>query len=154
MAIASDSTQIGFAAAGAALTMVYNKPSYEIIEALETTTGNNNRIANQNVPKSESQTDGVVTKVMRNNFENKLSAYPNPTNGMLTINYSINDPSCNEATLQLIEISSGRVVTKKNVPCNSTQTQIDLNEFSSGVYSLSIQSNLNAPMNIRIIKVQ
>ena len=83
-----------------------------------------------------------------------LSVYPNPTNGLLTVNYSIINPTCKDATLRLIEMGTGRVLISKTVPCNTTQTQIDLNEFANGVYSLSIQSNANAPQTIRVVKVQ
>ncbi len=85
---------------------------------------------------------------------NQLTVYPNPTNEILNVQYSVNDPTCTDATLQLIEMGTGRILLTKKVPCNSTQTQIDLNEFANGVYSLSIQSNLNAPKVIRIVKVQ
>ncbi len=147
MSIAADSTQLGYAPAAAALTSAYGTPSYEYIEGIQTS--NSSRVAQ---PQT---TESINTKVRNNsvNEPNNFWAYPNPTNGMLTINYLINEPTCTDATLQLIEMGTGRILLTKKVPCNSTQTQIDLNEFANGVYSLSIQSNLNAPKIIRIVKI-
>lgn len=80
--------------------------------------------------------------------------YPNPNEGVLTVNYSISDPTGKDATLRLIEMGTGRVLISKTVSCNTTQSVIDLNEFANGVYSLSIQSNANAPITIRVVKVR
>ncbi len=88
------------------------------------------------------------------NIKVELTAYPNPTTGELNINYGINDPTCNEATLLLMELGSGKVLIKKTVLCSSTQTTLDLKELPSGIFALSIQSNGTSPKTIRIVKVQ
>ena len=84
----------------------------------------------------------------------ELRIWPNPTNGILNVAYTITDPTCTDATLLLIETGTGRILVNKTVACGSAQTQIDMNEFANGVYSLSIQSNQNAPKIIRVIKLQ
>jgi len=104
------------------------------------------------VAKPQSTSSTSIAESVRT--AKNLLAYPNPTNGLLTVNYSISDPTCKDASLRLIEMGTGRVLISKTVPCNTTQTQIDLNEFANGVYSLSIQSNANAPLTIRVVKVQ
>ncbi len=89
-----------------------------------------------------------------NKQDKTLLVYPNPTNGILTIKYTLNNTDCNEAVLQLLEMNSGTTILKKNIACNATQTQIDMSELPSGVYSLSILSNTNASKNIKVIKVK
>jgi hypothetical protein len=90
--------------------------------------------------------------IHHNQDQIKINAYPNPTSGNLTINYFISDPNCSYATLQLIELSSGRVLLKKNVSCHTSETEIDLKFFANGVYTLSIQYGLSPAYNIKVIK--
>jgi type IX secretion system substrate protein len=156
MTIAADSTQQGYAAAGAALTSAYSMPGYEYIEGLQSES--ESRMA---ANKTSNTNSGASMLAMNTNLSNKINssytdlrAYPNPTNGMLNVEYSITDPTCTEATLQLVEMGTGRILANKIVPCNSTSSQIDMNELANGVYSLSIQSNLNAPKILRVVKVQ
>jgi len=140
--IALDSTQIGFAAAGSALTSVYQTMGYEEIEALQSGTGS--RIGSQ---ESFIQIDAI-------NTDENFKAYPNPTTGELKVNYSIEDPTCNEATLQLIELSTGRLLLRKTVKCDATHTTLDLRELPNGIFALSIHSDGVPPKTIRIVKVQ
>ena len=151
MTIAADSTKIGYAAAGAILTNAYGTTGYENIEMpggsssrLAKTTANNVEKTGSTASTSKTAMPAFVT----------LVAYPNPTNGILNVAYIITDPTCNEATLQLVEMGTGRILLSKTVACTGTQTQVDMNEYANGVYSLSIQSNQNAPKIIRVIKLQ
>ena len=90
------------------------------------------------------------------NYENslQLEAFPNPTSGVLTVNYQINGPACDAATLQLYELSTGRILLAKSVPCDETQTTFDLKELPPGIFALSIRSDGSAPRTIRIVKIQ
>jgi hypothetical protein len=144
MGLAADSTRLGYAVARGALTMVYGTSGYEYIEDVQSS-GGGSRLT---------KTGNTTSSVDAINTDKDFKAYPNPTTGELNINYAINDPTCNEATLLLMELSSGKVLIKKTVLCSSTQTTLDLKELPSGIFALSIQSNGTSPKTIRIVKVQ
>ncbi len=144
MGVAADSTRLGYAVARGALTMVYGTSGYEYIEEVQSS-GSGSRLA---------KTGNTTSSVDAINTDKDFKAYPNPTTGELNINYAINDPTCNEATLLLMELGSGKVLIKKTVLCSTTQTTLDLKELPSGVFALSIQSNGTSPKTIRIVKVQ
>jgi hypothetical protein len=73
-----------------------------------------------------------TTGVPEYNRETGLKVYPNPSNGILNL-----EVSGDSYTLSITDIS-GRVL--KNSLINDSKTSIDIREFPSGVYFLSIQT--------------
>lgn len=65
------------------------------------------------------------------------SMYPNPTSGLLTIEFA-NDVEV--STLQIMD-ASGRIVNSVSVAKGSTRETIDLSELSEGVYAIRMSSN-------------
>ncbi len=76
---------------------------------------------------------------------NNFTAYPNPTNGMVTIKLS-------EPKNQIIQVSdiTGKIVIESKL-INSKQTQIDLTAFPNGVYFIKL-FNKNKISVIKIVK--
>ena len=128
-----------------ALAEVFGTSGYEFIEGVQISNNTNSRMGNEN---------RITTSLDVINSDKDFQAYPNPTNGKLNVKYKLNDPTCSEATLQLMEVSSGRFLLKKAVPCNGTKTDIDITELPSGIFALSIFSNGTTPKTIRIVKMQ
>lgn len=86
------------------------------------------------------------------NAEYQLSAYPNPTKGMVNVNYNINTGN-DKATLQIIDLGTGQLVESRELPANSNYTQVDMSKYASGVYSISIQSADAVSEHVKIIKI-
>lgn len=70
----------------------------------------------------------------RNNF----SVYPNPNNGRMTITYDLKEGESGE--LQ-IYTAMGELVMKRTLTMESSITEIDVLDISSGMYLLDIQIN-------------
>ena len=76
------------------------------------------------------------TSINENIFSGKLTVFPNPTNGLFTIDLV----DVNDGDYKIMVINSmGELVDSKNKFINSTgSTQLDLSHVSSGVYLLKI----------------
>jgi hypothetical protein len=76
---------------------------------------------------------------------NDVIVYPNPTNGLITVN-------TNKSTIESIEILdiNGKSILNKRFDDNVIQ--LDLSEYSVGVYLLKVYSSENEPTLHRIVK--
>jgi hypothetical protein len=76
---------------------------------------------------------------------NDVIVYPNPTNGLITVN-------TNKSTIESIEILdiNGKSILNKRFDDNFIQ--LDLSEYSVGVYLLKVYSSENEPTLHRIVK--
>ncbi|HXP48510.1 MAG TPA: T9SS type A sorting domain-containing protein, partial [Bacteroidia bacterium] len=97
---------------------------------------------------------GTITGGSQLTDQIQLNAFPNPTTGLVTVNYRVNNSNSDNVIMQVIDLGTGQVVMEKSVPDNSNQMQIDLTGFASGVYALNMLSNSNASEHIKIIKLK
>lgn len=70
-------------------------------------------------------------------FAQSISLYPNPSNGMVNIKF---DNNVNQVTLKVYN-SIGQIVINQNFDEINGEVNVDLSQFSKGVYSFSIQHN-------------
>jgi hypothetical protein len=70
---------------------------------------------------------------MEENLLDNVSIYPNPSNGIINIEFTNNQNSG-----LIIRDAFGKVVLKKNI---SSTSSIDLTSFSKGLYMIEITSN-------------
>jgi hypothetical protein len=92
-----------------------------------------------NTDKSETNKEGTIK-------DNKITIYPNPTNGLL--NVCIPDLGDENAFLSIFN-SNGKMIYKKIV--NSTLSQINLDKQPSGIYLIKISVRGNS-LEWKIIK--
>ena len=76
-----------------------------------------------------------------------LSVFPNPTTDKLTL--QISDFELGKALYYLIDIQ-GKILETKRI--TKSQTQLNLNRFSTGTYFLNINQNDKKVQTFRIIK--
>jgi len=93
-----------------------------------------------------------VNQLANNNYQ--LSAYPNPTNGLVNVSYNLNADECNGATMQVVDVSSGKIVADKPISCKSNLEQVDLSAYDNGVYSINIISPSNTSEHVKVIKLR
>jgi hypothetical protein len=67
-----------------------------------------------------------------------MMLYPNPTNGNFTVSFS--EPLYSNARINVYDIT-GKMVTSKVVPEQSTECNVDLNQFATGIYTINLISN-------------
>jgi hypothetical protein len=70
---------------------------------------------------------------MEEDLLDNVSIYPNPSNGIINIEFTNNQNSG-----LIIRDAFGKVVLKKNI---SSTSSIDLTSFSKGLYMIEITSN-------------
>jgi len=76
-------------------------------------------------------------------FTNLINVYPNPSNGLITADFSF------EGTKEIVITNSfGQII--KAIKTNSNSEVIDLKEYAKGIYFVKIRSNENSA-NYRII---
>src|SRR5690606_38751038 len=61
--------------------------------------------------------------------------YPNPTKGKVTVSWSENL----ETNIDLFDLQ-GRIILSKQI--NASDTELDINEFSDGIYLISVQNEI------------
>ncbi len=72
---------------------------------------------------------------------NKISVFPNPTNGIINI---INNYNSEQITLNIIDIKGEILLTKKLIKNNN---KIDISEFDEGIYIIKIKTESNIIIN-------
>jgi len=88
----------------------------------------------------------IIVSIKQETSKNQsISIYPNPAGEMTTVSgLSANDKL-------IITDCTGRIIY--NQECNSTETEINLNDFPSGVYILNILSDNKAVVKQKLIKL-
>jgi len=92
---------------------------------------------------------GTITVLSTTGIEDfqtaaKFSVYPNPTSGLLSIKTEANNPGSEYRIINLL----GNQVTRGQL--NSNTTQVDMNQFSPGVYFVEVVGKRN--QSIKVIK--
>ena len=63
-----------------------------------------------------------------------ITLYPNPSKGQFTLS----TPSLKEDAILEVYSMEGRLVNQKNLPANTNQTFIDLQQPSAGLYAVRL----------------
>ena len=63
-----------------------------------------------------------------------ITLYPNPSKGQFTLS----TPSLKEDAILEVYSMEGRLVYQKNIPANTNQTFIDLQQPSAGLYAVRL----------------
>ncbi|MDG1476736.1 MAG: T9SS type A sorting domain-containing protein [Vicingaceae bacterium] len=91
--------------------------------------------------------DTIVTTIeTETNIINEINLYPNPTNGLININFGKNN--LKNATLQVIDLL-GKVIQTEDV--TTQKTTLNLNKYSKGIYLVKF-SNENGNKIYKVIK--
>lgn len=81
--------------------------------------------------------DSSITTGIKNAINgNRITAYPNPTNGVITIKFC--DPICTDGTLLAIYDLLGNQVFYTLIALNSNELLIDLSDKDQGMYFIKI----------------
>ena len=88
---------------------------------------------------------GVVTGVEELGIN--LSVYPNPTSGLLTL--TVDQAETQPLSFELFDASGRSVASKDNL---SASTQISLDAFVSGIYTLSVYRSNKPVKSFRIVR--
>jgi hypothetical protein len=78
--------------------------------------------------------------------QNSISIYPNPSSHL----FYLKGISLSEKTNYTVYSSTGQLLFSK--PCMSSQTVIDLSEYAAGIYFIRIQTDLEKPHVVKLIK--
>jgi hypothetical protein len=80
----------------------------------------------------------------------EVNAFPNPTNGRLTV--KLNAPEASTYTLRLIDLL-GKQIYAEYLPVSAGENikELDLSDMAKGVYMLNIQSTSKDSQTLRII---
>jgi len=82
-----------------------------------------------------------------------IHAYPNPFSNELKVNYTLANNN-NEATFQIIEPASGRVMMNEKVNENKGVLKFNTEHLSSGIYIVSLQQKGEAPLFIKVVNAK
>jgi hypothetical protein len=85
--------------------------------------------------------------------ENELQIYPNPVEDILNIMFNID--SQKEFQINISDLSGRHTIISKNVLIISNENiEIDLSQFSSGIYIIKVQSkDLDFDESLKILKL-
>ncbi len=90
--------------------------------------------------------NNTVVGLPENNFENKISLYPNPTSGLLMIS---SDIELENATIKLWDTQGRLIFEKSNISGN--QCAVDISKETNGVYFVGIIQDNNIS-RLKVIK--
>ncbi len=90
--------------------------------------------------------NGDPLGISENSFGNNISAYPNPTNGI--INISANNP-LNNASVKLVDAIGQICIIKQNI--SGSNFSFDISEHPNGTYFLEITEGVNIT-TIKVVK--
>jgi len=79
---------------------------------------------------------------------NEINIYPNPADNLITIDLNYNETNADHVNIMSVD---GKIVSTLGI--TSDKTEIDISNFSSGVYFLNINSENSAIQTIKLIKL-
>jgi N-acetylneuraminic acid mutarotase len=93
-----------------------------------------------------------ISEFYKNN--NSVKIYPNPFKDELNIDYSDLDFKEGSAQLELIEITSGRIIYSAELTQHFGNYQFNIQNLTNGVYILSLKQNSKPSVNFKVINVK
>ena len=81
----------------------------------------------------------IASDITENAFEGGLSVYPNPTNGIFTID--LKNTISDNYSITVSNVLGKEVYVSSNFVNRSFNKTIDLSEFGKGVYLLTIRNS-------------
>ncbi|MEO6305556.1 MAG: T9SS type A sorting domain-containing protein, partial [Bacteroidia bacterium] len=98
--------------------------------------------------------NNAITGVKENKADNRnITAYPNPFKNEVKINYTLASGN-NEATIDLIEIASGKLIQQQNVSENKGTTLFNTENLSSGIYLVSIKQKNHPTISLKVVNIK
>jgi Leucine-rich repeat (LRR) protein len=97
-------------------------------------------------------TTGINGDYFLNNIAVKSS--PNPFTNYLTVNYILYDLNKINVEINLIEIASGKLISKQTSSKNEDTIKFDTENLSSGVYLVNVRNNGISLSNTKIINIK
>lgn len=107
-------------------------------------------LVGQNQSIIKTSVDGVVTsnQSMSEIGNQEFNIYPNPSKGIFEIDFKTKNSQAIDMLLEVYHISGQLILSKQ---LNATHTQLDLSEFSKGLYILRVTSS-NTTKSYKISK--
>ncbi len=118
--------------------------TYTVGEVVTTTITGGGYILNQGFQ----QPSYTITSVEDNLPSALLSAYPNPTNGI--INLEMNDYQGKSLSFILYDFKGQEILRSNGLPGPVVKFEVDLSPFSQGIYLLKV---LSANQSIKVLKI-
>jgi hypothetical protein len=147
IALAYDSLKPLMGNARAALDIAFaNNANYEVVEGVAPNIGS--RLAQQQVAvKNESSAifDGRVVSI---------SAYPNPFNSNININYTLMDDTQGPIEIKLIEMATGRLISKQSSLNLTDVIQFNTEALAAGMYMVNISAGNLSLSNTKVINIK
>jgi hypothetical protein len=145
--IANDSLHPHMGHARAVLGHAFkNNANYEFIEGLNSSSnarvGSTSELTNQ--PPSIYNTNLLA-----------LSAYPNPFNSVVKINYIIDDTEAiGTVEISLFELATGKLISKQTSTKNEDVIDFNTENLANGVYLINLKNDSGSLGNLKIISIK
>lgn len=134
--VAADNTKQGYETATNMLQQVFAQSYAEPIDEQAPGAGSNRSFA----PAKQ-----------KTALQRSAEIYPNPNNGLMQLNYSLNADETGE--LRIMDVT-GRMVAQYNLDVNEKSLQINLTGLNSGVYAYHVLTNGNIVSTDKLIIVK
>ncbi len=98
--------------------------------------------------------NNAITGLEENKINNwSIVAFPNPFKNELKVNYILAYEN-NDATINLIEIASGKLLQKQTVNEKKGTLKFDTENLSSGIYLVSIQQKNHPNISLKVVNIK
>jgi hypothetical protein len=89
-----------------------------------------------------------------NNDEYILKIHPNPFTNNITVNYTLHNLNKPNVEISLIEVESGKLISKQNSTKNSDIIQFNTEDLDAGVYIINISNNGMSISNNKVLNIK
>ena len=82
----------------------------------------------------------VSSDILENKSKNKMLAYPNPTNFMVTLSYNLD--AGESSTIEIFDIN-GHLIESKQIGSDFNKIQLNVSRYPKGTYVYKVKDNVN-----------